>query len=74
MDEPGTTSPMAVKKQCNRHGHSGPEGRGEEARRIGLMRPKELKLKKDGRRGELTRVSPPTVIKEITIKENDVLR
>ena len=52
MCEPGSTSFKAVKTRCYRHGHSGPEGIVEEARRSGLIRLEELKLKHDGRRGE----------------------
>ena len=73
MDEPGATSSMAVKNLRYRHGHSGPEGRGEEARRNSLTWPEELKLKKDGRRGELTRSSPPTVRKQCKRKQNKVI-
>ena len=61
MCEPGATSSKAANSQCYRHGLSGPEGIVEEARRSGLMRLEELKLKKDGRRGELTSSPPPAV-------------
>ena len=38
---------------CYRHGHIGPEGIVEEARRSGLRRREEQKLKQDGREGNL---------------------
>ena len=69
MYEPGAMSSMAKKNRCYRHGHSGSEEIGEEASRNSLMWPEELKLKKDGRRGELTGSSPPTVRKQCKIKQ-----
>ena len=69
MCEPEPTSSKALKIWCYHHGHSGPEGIVEEARRSGLMWLEELKLKHDGRRG-VTYQEPSSCKTESINKEN----
>ena len=51
MCEPGATSIEVVKIRCYRHGHSGPEGIVDEARRSSPMWKEELEPKHNGRMG-----------------------